>query len=85
MRGEEQQGVPLVSLQSPFSSHLLELLDLSLVEHGEDIGASALCCRPSPGLLGCLRGEGWAKGSMGQSLLLSGGSGLDSGFFGSFF
>lgn len=29
--------------------------------------------------------EGWAKGSMGQSLLLSGDNGLDSGFFGSFF
>lgn len=34
-------------------SHLLELLDLSLVKHGEDIGAP-FRCRPSLGLLGCL-------------------------------
>lgn len=67
------------SLPSVFT-HLLELLDLSLIKHGEDIGASTLCRCPSPGLLGCLGGEGWAKGSMDPSVL-SGGSGLDLGFF----
>lgn len=41
-------GLSLASL-----THLLELLDLSLVEHGEDIGAPFCCC-PSLGLLGCL-------------------------------
>lgn len=47
-RGGEEGGGAFLSL-----SHLLELLDLSLVKHGEDIGAPFCCC-PSLGLLGCL-------------------------------
>lgn len=48
LSGVGDGGLSLASL-----AHLLELLDLSLVEHGEDIGAPFCCC-PSLGLLGCL-------------------------------
>ena len=60
---------PYFSLPSPHT-YLLELLDLGLIKHGEDIGASALCRCPSLGLLGCLKGEGWAEGFVDPSLLL---------------
>lgn len=55
--GEGQQGCFWSVFQFPLSPHLLELLDLSLVKHGEDAGTSTLYC-PSLGLLGCLEGEG---------------------------
>lgn len=57
-QGEGQQGCFWSAFQFPRPlTHLFELLDLSLVEHGEDTGASALYC-PSLGPLGCLEGEG---------------------------
>lgn len=79
-RGSKASLWSAFSLPSP-RPYLLELLDLGLIEHGEDIGASALCHCLSPGLLGCLRDEGWAEGFMDQSLLLSRGAGIDSDFF----
>lgn len=60
----EPQRKPATPKLSRGSSHLLKLLDLRLLKHGEDVGVSSLCGPPLGFLGGLLGGKKTYKANL---------------------